>query len=431
MARNCIPPAVLTVTMLFAVQAWAQPGPSVPDASESPAGRLSLNQAINLALDSDPSLAAYDWEIKATDGRIRQSQAWPNPELEFEFEDFGIQRHWVADADVTIAVQQPIPLGKRLHKAAEVVRRGRDDLVARKALTRLDRVAQVTIAHIEALAARERIVVARESIELARLVQESIVARAEAGAIPDADLFRAEAQVLEAGLEVKAATARYRLAIAGLVGLWGGTIGEFTGVSGDLLVVPGTSEELPVSPSPTHLQVMEAAQASGRSRTEFEKSAGVPDLVVGLGYKGLSTFEESALVLSVSVPLPFFDRNLGAVDEARALERKLEFDTISQRTRLSAAARAQRIKMASAGERFQELTRALLPLAMNSHAAVELGFSEGKFTTLDLLESRRRLVELKAAALELALEFNLAKAGLAYLNGSMGDQSRGENHDDQ
>ncbi|MGW8179115.1 MAG: hypothetical protein ACWGQW_10170, partial [bacterium] len=49
---------------------------------------LTLEQALSIALASDPELASYSWELRAREGRLAQAGTFPNPEIEFSAENF-------------------------------------------------------------------------------------------------------------------------------------------------------------------------------------------------------------------------------------------------------------------------------------------------------------------------------------------------------
>ena len=131
-----VPPrggVTLCVALCLPIAAWAQdrpptPSPNVesvpaalaPTPAQAPtaiaaagAQRLSLRQAIDLALSHNPDLAAAALEVSANEGIRQQAGAYPNPELSYLQED--TQR---ATRTTTLQLNQPIELGgKRTARA--------------------------------------------------------------------------------------------------------------------------------------------------------------------------------------------------------------------------------------------------------------------------------------------------------------------------
>ena len=131
-----IPPrggVTLCVALCLPVAAWAQDRPTppspnlepvaaelVPTPAQAPspsaaagAQRLSLRQAIDLALSHNPDLAAAVLEVGANEGIRQQAGAYPNPEISWLQED--TQR---ATRTTTLQLNQSIELGgKRTARA--------------------------------------------------------------------------------------------------------------------------------------------------------------------------------------------------------------------------------------------------------------------------------------------------------------------------
>ena len=76
---------------------------------------LSLNTAIQLALETNPELRAASGRIDAAAGRSYQAGAWANPELQIGAEDWPVRSgRGFSDAKRTIGIAQPLPYpGKR------------------------------------------------------------------------------------------------------------------------------------------------------------------------------------------------------------------------------------------------------------------------------------------------------------------------------
>jgi cobalt-zinc-cadmium efflux system outer membrane protein len=149
----------------------------------------------------------------------------------------------------------------------------------------------------------------------------------------------------------------------------------------------------------------------------LEKARGTPDLKLTLGPR---TYQETggwAWVGGVSLPLPVFNRNQGA---RRAAEFELE------RTRHEVA--ATRVALESLLSRILERLRAIadearsyekeiVPASSEAFEAMSIGFREGKFGFLEVLDAQRSLSEARLLHLDSLNRYAAASAELERLLG--------------
>ncbi|MDB5963202.1 MAG: cobalt-zinc-cadmium resistance protein, partial [Massilia sp.] len=165
---------------------------------------------------------------------------------------------------------------------------------------------------------------------------------------------------------------------------------------------------------------LEVARRAALSQVELARRT--PDLTVLLGSKR----ERSAgtddggrqLVLGLSVPLPLFDRNAGAVraalsrlDQARdqqtAAAARLRLDLEQAHSRLAAALREVAVIDAD-----------ILPRAGSAFDAVTRGFEAGKFSYLDVLDAQRSLLNSRQQYVKAVGEAHRAAFDIAILTGT-------------
>jgi len=96
------------------------------DPYAGPLGELTLEDAVSLALQHNPLLAAGTQALSAADARVVQAGLLPNPELEIEVENFGgsADLGGFESAESTAVISQPILLGgKRSRSLRRIGRR--------------------------------------------------------------------------------------------------------------------------------------------------------------------------------------------------------------------------------------------------------------------------------------------------------------------
>ena len=155
-------------------------------------------------------------------------------------------------------------------------------------------------------------------------------------------------------------------------------------------------------------------QASRLARARAERA---PDLGLQAGYRARLESNDHTFVAGLNLPLPLFNRNQGAMEEAGVLQSKSS-------EQLAAATLARRLEIIEAysvltQERTQieALRHEVIPGARRAYTELRLGYERGRFGYLDLLEARRTWTEAEREELQSRLEFHIILAQLEWLAG--------------
>lgn len=378
--------------------------------------RLSLRQAVELALTQNPEVAAAMREVEANEGLRQQADVYPNPEISYLLEDTRRDTR-----TTTLLLNQPFELGgKRAARVAAAERAydiAAEDQVARRQAVR----AAVTASYFETLAAQERVRLADEALALARRSTRATELRVKAGKV--AAIEETKARVAEAGVNVEANQARSELlgARARLAAL----LGQSQPVA---FVLDDRLDALPATPSLGETQRrVEDSPALRRARleiarrsalTELEKARRIPDLTVSLGVKRDEELGLDQAVVGMSIPLPLFDRNQGNLLDALKREDKAREELVAARLQVSADAVQVRERLASARDEAETLATQILPGAQSAYDAAAKGFELGKFSFLEALDAQRTLLQARLQHLRAVAAAHRARAELNRILGS-------------
>lgn len=357
------------------------------------AGPLTLERALALAEVGSFSLSAARLEVQAREGAARQAGARPNPELDVTVED---TRPATRESAVVLSI--PLELGGKLEARVAHAELGRDVAAAEHLDARAELRSQVISAFFRVLVAQEATALATSSAALARRGAEATARRVTAGKISPVAETRSRVEQANAELEVTAARAELQSAREALASLWGSSEPVFTEATGDI-------DELPSRPA---LDVLLAqADASPallasrlqldqrRAAVEVERSKQRPDFALSLGAKRANELGINQAVVGVSVTVPLFDRNEGGVQEAAKRASKAAEEHREARLRLVTALRHAVSRLHTANATAQALRTTVLPAAQQAHDAATQGFEAGKFGLLDVLDTRRTLLEAR------------------------------------
>ena len=400
---------------LTAGAAFAQALPAAQDTVNSglqaeAAALLTLQKAIALALDGNLDLAVARREIEATQGQVIQGQARPNPELAYLLEDQRAQTR-----TQSVQINLPIEMGGKRAARITAAERGRDIAAEELNVRRVEVRAAVIAAFFETLAAQERAALAQASADLARRATDAVAKRVAAGKVSPVE--ETKARVAEAGVRVELTQAQseQRSARARLASLLGANPPRFTQVAGSV-------DELPVIPFLDDIQQrLSASSALRRARLEVERrrsladverSKQTPDITVSLGVKRPNELQRNQLMLGVSVPLPLFDRNQGNLLEALKREDKARDELQALNVRLDTEVLQARERLASVRGEIDVLQREVLPGAKSAYDAATVGFENGKFNFLEVLDAQRTYFAAQSQYLKALAEAHRAAADI-------------------
>jgi cobalt-zinc-cadmium efflux system outer membrane protein len=119
----------------------------------------------------------------------------------------------------------------------------------------------------------------------------------------------------------------------------------------------------------------------------------------------------------LSIPLPLWNGNEGAIEEAeiRVRRARMEVDALARRIVLEADAAFAEMKQWA--ELIREIDASLLPLAREQAALAEKAYREGQGELQALLRARSQAVELATSRVDAQRDFHLARARLLAATG--------------
>jgi cobalt-zinc-cadmium efflux system outer membrane protein len=397
---------LLALASLLAAQVHAQ----------EPAAPLSLDQAKQLALDHNPSLTAARREVGATEGQLLQGSLRPNPEFMYQADDVS-----KSSRSSTVELGLPIETGGKRDARVRAASLGREVAQADLGSTELRVRSAVISAFFDVLTAQALLSTTEDSVKIAQRATDIAAKRVAAGKVSPVEETRA--RVAEAGARVvrTQAVSELRNARRRLASLWGNAAPEFTEASGDVEQLPSlpTEDEVAqrLASAPQLLRAQRELERR-KSLVGLEQSRAVPDVTVIVGMKRSIELPGEQTLVALKVPLPVFNRNQGNLQEALQREEKAAAELQAARVSLSSAAR-QALENVGARRQEAELLRAeVLPGARSAFEAATIGFENGKFSFLEVLDAQRTLIAATSQYLNALASVHRANSELESLIGA-------------
>ncbi|MGB4342748.1 MAG: TolC family protein, partial [Moraxellaceae bacterium] len=253
--------------------------------SAQAAEELTLSDALNKALQQNPTLLAAGQQAEAARGRQQQAGVLPNPEVGVLLEDFsGDTGLSAGDATTTMELSQRLELGGKRSSRVAIARNGTREAELAARVRRLEVIRDTRVAFHSLQVVQERLRLARETEGLARQVHQAVQSRIEAGKVSPIEGARTQV-VLNAAerrarlAEREVVQARTRLSV-----LWGGE-----SVAGDIAPLPPLPVTLALPPEHTsnspELSRLTLEVEHARAGVQASRAGTVPDITLRVGTK--------------------------------------------------------------------------------------------------------------------------------------------------
>lgn len=393
-----------------------------PRARPVASGVLDLRRALRLALTRNTSLKVAERERCVQAAALLSAKRFPNPEIHVDIEDWlgSGDLRGVREMQLTVQVSQDIPLGRRRSArlaAARLARRVADWAYQEK---RLEVLAATTRAFVSVLHAQAEV---KHDTELHRLSGQVVVdvkKRVDAGRVQPEHLDQARVQESLAALELLKVKRRLTTARRLLALQWGSRRPAFSRVEGRLTLLPSLPSlavlrrRLDRHPALSRGAVSIAEQ---RANLLVERANVYPDLSLRAGYRYLHGGPASAVVVGLSIPLPFFTRNRGAIAAARHRLARSRLARRAARLRLVKVLTGAHARLRTARVEADILQRKILPLAQRTFGRVQQGYQLGRRSYLEVLTAQRTVFDVQHQYLEALSKYHLALVDVKVLVG--------------
>ena len=373
---------------------------------------LSLPQAVARALAHNQAVRAGDQTIVAAERRADLTGLPPPWVVAADVENVGGTGALAGfqQAETTLRLGRVIERGGKRDARRAVgaidVERSRNAL----ARTRLELVTETTRRFVEVLADRARTIVAAQDLALARELTATVKRWVQAGRSPESDLSLMQIAEDRADIEVEHAAHELASARVSLAALWNASEADFSAVAGNLFELPAVPsfdmlvQRLPDNPA---LRGLALDTQAARARERVAGASAASDVTVHVGVRRLSTFNDTALIAGVSIPLGSAERSAlsvaQSVAETDATDARAQEQQVDVRQRLFSTYQ----ELLHARTAFEAHRDRMIPKAESALALTRKGFNAGRFSFVALSQAQRTLLELRKAQIDAAVRYHI------------------------
>jgi len=390
---------------------------TAPSAVAGPS--FTLERALELAGVASPSLEAASADIRAAEAARRIAGLRPNPSLETQIENVAGTGPYngFEQAETTVGLSIPIELGGKRSARIAVADAQSNRALLMAAITQADIRLQVTQFYVEAVAAQRRLATAQDQLRITREAANAARVRVQAGRASPLEEQRADVARVNAEAGVERARRLAEVARSNLARRIGQSIaGPLDETALDRLPAADYGPAQRTDAAGTlALAAADANLAVADAGVRLARSQRMPDLTVGPGIRRLEATNDTAAVFSISMPIPLFNSGRAAVEQATAERHRAEAQRRMTALDVEQAIAEAEAEAANAATMARAANGPALAAAQEAARIARIGYREGKFGQLDLLDAERTLAETRLAAIDALAAYQNARAQLERL----------------
>ena len=403
-------------------------------AAAQPSRTITIEQAVQEALQNNPGLLAERLGIPVADAAVITARLRPNPVVSASSDHLDwlgtgfSETNSAGPTETALRVDFPWERGHKREYRVDTAGYARKITEARVADSirrlRLD----VTLACIDVMEAKARLDLANDNLKSLQGVVQLNETRLQGGAIPPIELTRSRVAMLQFRSNVKTAelaltTARIKLQT--LLGRAPGTTIGIIDVSDPLKIPipPATpaldqiqARAIAVRPD---IQAARLDQARSQSELRLQLANGKVDYTAGAEYRrqqGINGTGNS-VGFFLSVPLPVFNRNQGEIARVTSEQVQLEKQIDALQSQVSGEVTGAYREYETARQLIGDIESDLLGLSQEARDTTTYVYQAGAGSLLDVLDAQRAFNETMSTYYDAQADYRRAVSRLASVVG--------------
>jgi cobalt-zinc-cadmium efflux system outer membrane protein len=374
-----------------------------------------MTEAVNRARQQHPLIVAARQRAAMATGERLDAGRRPNPSLFFSGENFPAgplnpNFGFTRSIDWFATVSQTFETGQKRELRAAVAEGDVNYAETEIAAVERQVIYEVKAAYEQALLARARVGLARETLTHFQQLVNLNEIRVKAGYSSEGDLIKARLEAQRIDIAARRAVLEYDRAKIHLLRAMGATsFDPDFHLSGELQFEPVSVNFKTLSEAAMRQPQVRAAEFKlerAQAALRLEQARAKPDYTVSFGYK--RNGPDNALYGAVSVPLPVFNKNGGQIAKAEAAVRAAEAELSFVRSQTLAELAAAQRAIENYREQVEALQHDFLQRADESQHISLAAYREGAVELIVLLEAQRARGQAQELFFQAVHDYRLA-----------------------
>jgi outer membrane protein, heavy metal efflux system len=364
------------------------------------AEKHTLNQAVSEALEKNAGLLAERVNIAIAEARIFTARLLPNPSVSVTGDHMDIlgtgfnDQNGGGPTEIGVGFEYTLVRGGKRPRRVEAAEQVKSvtELQFRNAARAL--ALDVQHAFVDALVANESVNLARQNQGFFRQIVEINETRLKAGDIAQVELIRSRLAALQYTTAVRQAEQRQHEALVKLETLLGRRHSADFAIEGTLDVADtapllGDVQKDALDERPDLLALRRDVLRAG-SELKLQRANATQDWTLGAEYRRQQyNAKSNSLTLSLSMPLPVYDRNQGEIARADRERHQAELRVKALENNIAGEVETAWTAFMSARGMLETIRGDMLKNARDVRGITEFSYKRGEATLLDLLDAQR------------------------------------------
>lgn len=390
------------------------------EAVAADATTLDLRDALVLVAEKNPKLRAAPYSERAARARIQDAELGRPLRLGVILENLLASKSGGEAVEATLSLAYVLELGDKSARRGDVARAGHKMLLDEQYSERMAVLAETTKRFIHQVTDQERLSIARDGLALARRLEKVVSRRVALGKASKAERYRAAITLARAELELEHAEHELLASRMRLVSMWGERApGEFHARANlfDTAEPKSFEQQAETLRRNPDLRRLLSQRELTKTRTRLARAARNPDVEVSAGVRRIEASDDTALMFSASIPLGSAKRAAPSISEALALESTEPLAYEARYHELYARLFELHQELRHAHTAVRTLRERIIPDARQALTEYEKAYSSGRFSFLELSDSRRLVLESRREAIQAAEDYHRTRIEIERLLG--------------
>lgn len=374
--------------------------------------KITLKDAVDIALNNNPNLKSFVYEISSLEKIKMQAGLYPNPEADFEAENFlgGKELSGFKGSEYTLSGRQLLELGGKRSNRVNLAEKEINAAQGNYELIKLDLIAKVKATFFDLYRIHKQITLQEKFIQINEDILKTISERVKAGRTSPAEESKVKVAFINSQIELQRLQRNFssvQIRLNSLLGTTGRNLVPTTNLFENLFIPPDKKDILKGFENIPSIKNLSNETNFRTAQLELEESQAVPDLTVSAGVRYLNELKTNSFVAGVSIPLPFFNRNQGNIQSAEVRIQQMDEIIRAQKLSVISSLNTSFNNLLSAYNNAVQIKESILPESEKAYEITRQGYLQGRFAFIDLLDAQRTLFDTEVQyLLELADYYN-------------------------
>jgi cobalt-zinc-cadmium efflux system outer membrane protein len=389
---------------------------------------LRLEHAIEQALQKQPALAGFEFQLRERDAGVAEAAQRPQIEAEVQVEDAAGtgERRGFDSAQTTLSLSGLIELGGKRSGRIAVAEMSRARVLTARAARQLDVTAEVARRFVAVLLEQEQLAVGVEAVRLAERTHGAVAERVRIARSPEVEAARAEVRIGQARLDLEHAEHELASSRRWLAAAMGEREPTFGQVAGDLLAQEPleTFENLlaRIGASVDFLVFADEERLLD-ARLRLAELKRRPDLRMQIGVRRFEEADDVAMVAGFSMPLDSARRAQPSIAAARAERARVATEREAAFLKVQAQLFEQYQELDHARVEMRTLRESVIPRLERVVEQAHYAYTRGRYSWLEWADAQRELLEVRRRLNDVAANFHTLRIEIERLTAqSLGRQ---------